>query len=568
MKQYRAMLSDKRVLPLLCMLLGAVLFVLLYGTLTLDVTNDTWILNGYDESDIVQRYAGWVNYRNAPWTFPLAHAETMAAPDGVTISFMDSLPLVAVLFKAVSFALPQTFQFEGVYMLLCFMLQGLAAGLLLRRVTEKPFFVLAGSVFFILAPVLLERGFRHSTLASHYFILFAMYLYLEHRRSGRLPWQFFVLSVCGVGITPYFLPMVMIFVLLTCIDAVRVTKRALRPLGFFAGNAAAAMALAWVLGSVGHGVTASRDGYGYYSANLNALINPMGKGEYVWSNLFLRRGWAVDGQYDGFLYLGAGALLLVTLLAIYMGVRLCAAQSKAALCRSWLSRNGACLAACLFLTAFAVTHIVTWDGVVLFTIPLPQMLISLCGIFRASSRLFYPVYYLVMLYGLTILYRVLAGRGAQALLAVFLAVQLFDLSPVLLAKHSYMTSGAATDLSAAKQGFVDLTSGLGRTHTRAVRTVPHHVDNAVVDRYLMVLLGKEGMAMNLYDTNSGVYPAAEAVGAAAAEQLARGEYDAATVYITYDAAEYDVWQRIFANDNAVRLAENDGAYFLIPAVVQ
>ena len=31
---------------------------------TLDVTADAWILNGYDETDILQHYAGWVLFRN------------------------------------------------------------------------------------------------------------------------------------------------------------------------------------------------------------------------------------------------------------------------------------------------------------------------------------------------------------------------------------------------------------------------------------------------------------------------------------------------------------------------
>ena len=37
---------------------GMVVFFLLYGTATLHPTYDAWILNGYDEWDIQQHYAG------------------------------------------------------------------------------------------------------------------------------------------------------------------------------------------------------------------------------------------------------------------------------------------------------------------------------------------------------------------------------------------------------------------------------------------------------------------------------------------------------------------------------
>ena len=71
---------------------GMVVFFLLYGTATLHPTYDAWILNGYDEWDIQQHYAGWVLFRNSHWAFPLGLADTIAAPDGTVISFTDSIP--------------------------------------------------------------------------------------------------------------------------------------------------------------------------------------------------------------------------------------------------------------------------------------------------------------------------------------------------------------------------------------------------------------------------------------------------------------------------------------------
>ena len=51
----------------LCLILegiviGLFAFWIIYGFGPLDVTNDRWIMSGYDESDIIQHYAGWVAF--------------------------------------------------------------------------------------------------------------------------------------------------------------------------------------------------------------------------------------------------------------------------------------------------------------------------------------------------------------------------------------------------------------------------------------------------------------------------------------------------------------------------
>lgn len=105
---------------------GMVVFFLLYGTSTLHPTYDAWILNGYDEWDIQQHYAGWVLFRNSHWAFPLGLADTIAAPDGTVISFTDSIPWVSIFFKALRGVMPSTFQWFGWYTLFCFAMQGAA----------------------------------------------------------------------------------------------------------------------------------------------------------------------------------------------------------------------------------------------------------------------------------------------------------------------------------------------------------------------------------------------------------------------------------------------------------
>ena len=207
---------------------GMVVFFLLYGTSTLHPTYDAWILNGYDEWDIQQHYAGWVLFRNSHWAFPLGLADTIAAPDGTVISFTDSIPWVSIFFKALRGVLPSTFQWFGWYTLFCFAMQGAAGALLCARGQAKTgagalVFSTLGGLLFVMLPTLWERAFRHTALASQWLFLLALYAFLEYRQNlhsdtAKFPWAMPVLAFLAVGIHPYFLPLVMICALLAAVE--------------------------------------------------------------------------------------------------------------------------------------------------------------------------------------------------------------------------------------------------------------------------------------------------------------------------------------------------------------
>ena len=151
----------------------------------------------------------------------LAQADSLAYPagTGVNISFTDSLPWVSVLFKLLAPVLPAQFQWFGLYELAAFILQGMAAALVLGLFLYDLLPLAAGTALFAFSPIMIERAFRHVALSSHYIVLFALYAYLRGRREQRcfMP-VFWLLAALGVGITPYFLPMAAIFALLLAVE--------------------------------------------------------------------------------------------------------------------------------------------------------------------------------------------------------------------------------------------------------------------------------------------------------------------------------------------------------------
>ncbi len=63
-------------------LLGAAVFLLVYGLAPLDVANDAFCRGGYIEKDIQQHYAGWLFYRSSALGWPLGVTQAVNAPAG------------------------------------------------------------------------------------------------------------------------------------------------------------------------------------------------------------------------------------------------------------------------------------------------------------------------------------------------------------------------------------------------------------------------------------------------------------------------------------------------------
>ena len=553
--------NKKIAAALLGALAGVLIFLWVYGIAPLDVANDAWILNGYDEWDVQQHYAGWLLFRNSHWGFPLGLADTIAVPDGTVISYTDSLPWVSIFLKAMRGFLPADFQWFGWYVLVCFALQGAAGSLLSVRRTGLGASVVGGALFACL-PTLWERAFRHTALASHWLYLFALYAYLEYRtslagcspekRKHRFPWEFALFSFLAVGIHPYFLPLVMVCALLAAVDCFRSTRQGASALLIFGAPLASALLGGLLCGALGSGVSASREGYGVFSMNLNAAWNPSSRGGYTWSRILPIQAQQ-GAQYDGFNYLGLGVLLLAAL-ALVLAVVL---QGDAA---AWWKRNGTLFAACVFLTLFAASNKISF-GSWSVEIPLPQELVSLCGIFRSSGRMFYLVGACILLFGIYQVPETVVRFGVPrimetAVLALVLAVQIWDLSAVAAEKREAFVQTVGPSVVSAPE-----TQTLGVGHRTLLAAGELREDRL---RPLAILAGKQGLSTNLAIAVSGSYPQAAALMGETAETLDRGLYDSSVVYVTTDGGQFECWQSLFAGNPDVTLFVADSCYFLVP----
>lgn len=416
-------------------IIGIATFLIVYGTSTLDVTYDDWILNDYIEDDIVQHYAGWVNFRNSDWTFPLGKTTNLANPDGIMISFTDSIPLFSIFFKLFRNVLPEIFQFFGIYTLLCFALQGIASALLISCFTKNKKYIAIGTVLFTLSPILLERAFRHTALASQWLILFALYLYFKSRKEEyKFKWQYFLLTALAITIHPYFIPMVCGIMFANVLEIIIHKKCYVKGIAFILANMILAVLIGYVIGTFGTGTSFSdATEYGYFSMNLNSIINPKSYGIDSWS-AFLKTRPQTLGNYDGFNYLGFGSIIIGIFILLYQIISNGFKNSMKKIGGYIKNNLGLFLVLVVFLI-FAISNVVTLDDQVIFKYPLPKIILRICAIFRASSRMFYPVFYMIFVAELVYIFRTFKAKNALILLIVFLVIQIIDLRPTLYDKN-------------------------------------------------------------------------------------------------------------------------------------
>ena len=181
--------------------MGAWLACTLLGAVRIDPTSTLWL----DESDIAQHYLGWHFFRGEPWMLPLGANPRYGLDMGSSIAFTDSIPLLAVAFKAVRAMLPAHFQYAGLWMAFCFIAQGLSALLLLRRFTRNPTVLVLGATMFILSPVLVSRTLGHFALVGQWTLLLALWLYFVPNSSTDRAWTWRLLIAATALIHGYLL---------------------------------------------------------------------------------------------------------------------------------------------------------------------------------------------------------------------------------------------------------------------------------------------------------------------------------------------------------------------------
>ena len=335
------------------LVIGLSVFVYVTGGRILNPTSRDWLMVG----DSATHYMGWEFFRHTSLLqWPLGLNPKLGLDISSSIAFTDSIPLAAFIFKPFNSLLPATFQYLGLWILICFVLQTYLAARLLSHFLTDQIQIALGSVFIALSPVLIYRlvhdGYGHIALVSHFLILGALNLYFTKPLKS-LWWA--LLFTSTILIQAYFIPMVAAIWIAKLVQYLRHDggSRSVA-IKHFAAVAVASIstliaggyvALGSNLFTGGSEVTDSSFPYWFRWQPLS-LIDIQTSFSGTWSH-FLSDQQELRGDVEGFSFLGSGIILLAGLVALVLLLRYFVARFP----HYQLSQVTAAIGATLVITA-------------------------------------------------------------------------------------------------------------------------------------------------------------------------------------------------------------------------
>lgn len=393
-------------------LVGLAAFLLVVGPFVLAPTNIGWLRDGADTATM---YLGWAFFRHGPWMLPLGLNPRYGLELGSAILYSDSIPLLALLLKPVSPWLPEPFQYFGVWLLVAFVLQSLFAWLLLGTVTRHPWLRVLASILFVFAPPVLFRLAGHWALFGQWPILAALFLLFRASRRRQAFW-WVLLVTCSALVHTYLFVMVVSLWVSAWVGDAWTRRRDLQALATEAVlTPSCAVVALWQAGLFVVSDGKGKAGFGLFRMNLNSLMNAYGW-SYVLPTLETKQ---LD--YEGFAFLGLGALGIAGLAvpAFFALLR----RRELPFRREWVPL----VLVCLGLTVMAASNQVGF-GLHGFNYPLPSALEGATSMLRASGRLVWPAFYVLLLAILALVIRWYPRRLAVLVIAVAAVAQAVDTS--------------------------------------------------------------------------------------------------------------------------------------------
>jgi hypothetical protein len=427
--------KKNNILVIFYLLISFILTISFVGIDNIYFNEINWLLGAGDRSNAQN---GWTFFKEDQWRFPLGLNPNYGLDVSTSIIFSDSLPLFAFLFKIFKEFLSENFQYFSLWILICFFLQLYISYLIILKITENNFFSILSSFLFVIAPIFIYRMSFHISLGGQWLILFGFYLNLINQRDKykiNLYWIF--LLVLSTLIHLYFT--VMLFGLYSAYLFQKFVEKEklLTTVKKLIITIVVVLFFMYVFGYFeAHIMGAVSRGYGELKLNLLGIIDPEvdeGTASTYWSIFFKN----IPGTtLEGFNYLGLGNIfLLVLAIAIFLYKSL----KNITYLKTFFYKHLGYLLAIILLTLWSLTTNVSFMDKELINIPLNNYIFGLLSIFASTGRFFWPVYYLLLIFSIIIIYKNLRVKYSFFILVFAFMVQIIDTSPAL--KHHFFSKG-------------------------------------------------------------------------------------------------------------------------------
>ena len=399
-------------------ILGIFCSYFILGNNFFSFTNTSWI----NSIDMVQDIVSWKYFKNDIWRFPIGMNPNYGIDIGNSIVFTGAVPILAIFFKLFKFILPENFHFFNLWYFICFFLQSYIAYKIIYALTKNSLYSFLGSLFFLTSPILIGRLVMHMSLAAHWVILFAFYIELIVTKKEKLKYWIFIISFSALI---HFYLTLMLLGLFFIFTASRLIDHKNFKL-FFIENFLNLIVLIFIMFVFGYFEVPITDsvgvGYGNYKLNLASIFNPLeliNSGQILWSNILPSIEMSSGEQSEGFNYLGLGGIFLLLILIITSIFRFKDLN--------FYKLKPFILIFILF-TLTALTNKIYFSNVEILSFDINKYLYGVLGIIRASGRFFWPVYYLIFIGSIVIIYKNFSKKKSIGIIFIILIFQIIDLS--------------------------------------------------------------------------------------------------------------------------------------------
>jgi hypothetical protein len=557
----------------LALCIGGIGFLLATGGKVLWPSNIDWLMTGEDDGGT--HYLGWEFYRNAPLLqWPIGANPDYGMEISSSIVFSDSLPLFAMALKPFSPWLPRPFQYLGIWLLLCFVLQAYFASRLLKAFGVEGWRAWLGCAFFVMAPSFLFRIWvSHYAGSGHWIVLASLAMYFAPQPS-RFGWT---ALLCLASLVNIYLA-VMAGAIYAAELVQRLWTRESRVLPTLRQGVVTTVLLLFTMYAAGYfmaGKYTADQGYGYYRLNLLAPVLPMGG----WS-LWVPSTQVGEGDFEGFNYVGTGVIGLLLVATVLRTVSLFRATEKCtppdaakvalssasvvvsnhenpavvSQAASTMSRWVPITIVLVCCTLFGISNRIAAGPFELLAFELPPKLWPICSSFRSSGRFFMPVYYVLFAIGIGAIVRRFQPKVGGLILAALLCVQWADTSHGV--RHLHQKLSHAKPWSSPLKS--DFWSTAGKRYKALVVTLPaKHYDRYLPLAHFAVTHGMSTNAVYLARVDQAkLSEARDSRSSSVRESAYRpGEF--------YICGEENVWQAVSHRPES---SVNDGYLVISPDV--
>jgi hypothetical protein len=410
--------------------------------------NYKWL---YSKGDGALTQLGFEFFRKAPLVqWPITAIPRYVAGSNMIIPTENAV--LNIFAKIIGIFVPGGFQFVGLWIVLCFALQGYFGAKLLGCFVNSKSSIVFGSFFFVLSPALLYRVgvMNHYALGGHWMILAALYLYFGTESRTRT-W----------GLLLFFgmLTSVYISAMLTVVFLAHQTRKYLLTKEISGLNLVVPLAAA-VVGFLVMGYATTRSsttGSNFFRLNAIAWFNPGFSDNGSFSGVLnsvgssrLRR--VFSEEWEGFQYLGT-----VVIAGVLLGL---ANVRKIQIRQNWRGYAPILFGGGMLFVFALSNHIVFLQQEINYW--WPSQLLELRQIFRGATRFGWPAYYLVTLFAVVQIIRFCSVKKLKAGVAIASVFMLIESSPGIAYVRSEFSSSKRYETSIVNQKWNEI----AKTHSR------------------------------------------------------------------------------------------------------